>query len=77
MKFELFENYYEKLDNRLIHMPKLNEAFHKEIVAMAAHDLSVREELIADGSLQKEGYHPRMEAVHKKNTVGLATIIRQ
>lgn len=77
LKFELFENYYEKSDNRPIQMPELNEALHKEILAMAAHDLSVREELIADGSLQKEGYYPRMEAVHENNTVGQATIIRQ
>lgn len=44
---------------------------------MAANDLSVREELIAEGSLGKQGYHPRMEAVHKINAAHLATIIEQ
>lgn len=44
---------------------------------MAANDLSVREELIAEGSLGKQGYHPRMEAVHKINAARLATIIEQ
>lgn len=58
-------------------MPQLNEQLRKEILAMAAHDLSVREELIADGSLSKQGYHPRIEAVHKSNAARLATLIGQ
>jgi hypothetical protein len=52
-----------------------NELLRSEIVAMAENDLSVREELIADGSLTSQGYHPRMEAVHKKNASRLALII--
>lgn len=44
---------------------------------MAENDLSVREELIADGSLGSQGYHPRMEVVHKNNAARLTTIIDQ
>ena len=57
-------------------MKKLNEPLRREILAMAANDLSVREALIADGSLGK-GYHPRMEAVHKSNAARLATLLDQ
>ena len=56
-------------------MGYLNERLRSEIVAMADDDLSVREELIADGSLTSQGYHPRMEAVHKRNASRLALII--
>lgn len=58
-------------------MSELNEHLRKEILVMVAHDLSVRKELIADGSLHKVGYHPRMEAVHKNNAARLTAIIRQ
>lgn len=54
-----------------------NELLHQELVAMAENDLSVREALVADGSLGNHGYHPRMEAVHKNNADRLATIIEQ
>lgn len=56
-------------------MGYLNERLRSELVAMAENDLSVREELIADGSLASQGYHPRMEAVHKRNASRLALII--
>ena len=52
-----------------------NELLRSEIVAMAENDLAVREELIADGSLTNQGYHPRMEAVHKRNASRLTLII--
>lgn len=54
-----------------------NELLSRELVAMAERDLSVREELVADGSLREHGYHPRMEAMHKSNAVRLAAIITQ
>lgn len=44
---------------------------------MAENDLTVREALVADGSLCNHGYHPRMEAVHKSNAARLAAIIEQ
>ena len=56
-------------------MGYLNERLRSELVAMAENDLSVREELIADGSLTNQGYHPRMEAVHKRNPSRLTVII--
>lgn len=44
---------------------------------MAENDLSVRQELVTDGSLSSHGYHSRMEAVHRSNASRLATIIEQ
>ena len=46
----------------------------RELLAMAARDLSVREELAADGSLFHR-YHPRMRAVHDANAARLAAIM--
>lgn len=54
-----------------------NEALSQELVALAKGDSSVRDELVADGSLGSFGYHPRMEAVHKANAVRLTAIIEQ
>lgn len=54
-----------------------NEALSQELVELAKGDLSVRDELVADGSLSSHGYHPRMEAVHKSNAARLAAIIEQ
>ena len=45
-----------------------------ELLAMAADDLRVREELAAEGSLY-DGYHPRMESVHRRNAARLATLL--
>ena len=41
---------------------------------MAEEDLRVRSELAADGSLY-DGYHPRMELVHRRNAARLRTIL--
>jgi hypothetical protein len=46
----------------------------RELLAMAARDLSVRMELAADGSLFHR-YHPRMQAVHDANAARLAVIM--
>jgi hypothetical protein len=54
-----------------------NESLSQELVALAKGDLSIRDELVADGSLGSYGYHPRMEAVHKDNAARLAAIIEQ
>lgn len=54
-----------------------NETLSQELVAMAKNDLSVREALVADGSLGRALYHPRMEAVHIGNAARLADIIEQ
>lgn len=54
-----------------------NESLGQELLALAKRDLSVREELVADGSIGLHGYHPRMEAVHKDNAARLAEIIEQ
>jgi hypothetical protein len=46
----------------------------EELLAMAAEDLRVREELAADRSLFHR-YHPRMQAVHDANAGRLAAIM--
>ena len=51
----------------------VDENLRRELLEMMAEDNSVREELAADGSLF-EGYHPRMEAVHRRNSARLSVI---
>lgn len=46
------------------------------LLALRHRDLAVREELESDGSLF-EGYHPRMEAVHRENAAHLRRMIEQ
>jgi hypothetical protein len=45
-----------------------------QLLALRDHDLAVRSELASDGSLY-EGYHPRMEAVHRAQAAELRAII--
>jgi hypothetical protein len=45
-----------------------------ELLAMAAHDLQVRDRLASDGSLF-DGYHPEMRAVHERNADRLAEML--
>ncbi|HYF40756.1 MAG TPA: DUF6624 domain-containing protein [Gemmatimonadales bacterium] len=45
-----------------------------ELLAMSAHDLKVREELAADGSLYRN-YNPTMQAVHDANAARLANLL--
>lgn len=54
-----------------------NEILSQELVAMAKNDLSVREALVADGSLGHALYHPHMEAVHISNAARLTAIMDQ
>ncbi|WGS83982.1 DUF6624 domain-containing protein [Methylomonas sp. UP202] len=56
-------------------MDHANETLSQELVAMAKNDLSVREALVADGSLGHALYNPRMEAVHIANAAHLIAII--
>lgn len=53
---------------------KMLESLKRQLLAMQAHDLRVRSELAADGSLF-EGYHSRMEEVHRANAEALRAII--
>ncbi len=50
------------------------QSLRDELLALAENDVKVRAELAADGSLF-DGYHPRMEAVHRHNAVRLREII--
>ena len=52
----------------------MNPTLRDELLRMDAHDQAVRGELAADGSLF-EGYHPRMEAVHRQNAARLRAIL--
>lgn len=46
------------------------------LLSMQEQDLAVRDELAADGSLF-DGYHPRMEAVHRANAAKLRQVIAE
>ncbi len=54
----------------------MNPALRDELVALKESDLAVRARLAADGSLF-QGYHPEMEAVHRRNAARLTEIIDQ
>lgn len=54
----------------------IDHVLANELVAMADDDERVRAELAADGSLF-EGYHPRMEEVHRRNGERLLEIIEE
>jgi hypothetical protein len=51
-----------------------NKLLRDELVSMEKEDLRVRAELAADGSLF-DGYHSRMEEVHRRNAARLREII--
>jgi hypothetical protein len=50
------------------------DELRRELLARASEDGRVRDELAADGSLF-ECYHPRMEAVHRRNAARLAAVL--
>jgi hypothetical protein len=49
-------------------------ALRRDLLSLAAEDQRVRAELVAEGTLF-DGYHPRMEAVHRSNAAYLAAAI--
>jgi uncharacterized protein DUF6624 len=53
---------------------EMNHLLRDKLVSMKEEDLRVRAELAADGSLF-DGYHPRMEEVHRHNASRLREII--
>lgn len=54
----------------------MNEPLRAELLGMREYDQSVRGELAEDGSLF-DGYHPRMESVHRDNAARLRAIIAE
>lgn len=54
----------------------MNEDVRRQLLEMRALDEAVRAELAADGSLF-EGYHPRMEEVHRANADGLRGLLEE
>lgn len=55
-------------------MPPTHDALRRELLALAAEDQRVRAELEAEGTLY-DGYHPRMEAVHRRNAARLRELL--
>jgi hypothetical protein len=53
-----------------------NEDLRRELLAMAALDLKVREDLIRRGVIY-DGYHPQMEAIHIRNASRLKEILSE
>ncbi len=53
-----------------------NEELRCELVAMAARDLQVREDLSRRGVIY-DGYHPEMEAIHVRNASRLKEILAE
>jgi Family of unknown function (DUF6624) len=51
------------------------EAIRTELLAMSREDQDVREEFARDGSLY-DGYHPRMEEIHRRNGERLKGIVK-
>ena len=51
-----------------------HDALRRELLALAAEDQRVRAELDAEGTLH-DGYHPRMEAVHRRNAAVLRAVL--
>lgn len=56
--------------------PEVLDALRRELRALAEEDARVRDALAADGSLF-EGYHPRMEAIHRRHAARLSVILDQ
>ena len=54
----------------------MNAELRKQLLDLIEEDEQVRNELAADGSLF-QGYHPCMEAMHRKNTARLRSIIEE
>ena len=52
----------------------MNEPLHSQLLELFADDDRLRGELARDGALF-QGYHPRMEALHRRNAVRLRALI--
>ncbi|WP_343995638.1 DUF6624 domain-containing protein [Ideonella azotifigens] len=55
---------------------QVNNILRNQLLAMASRDERVRAELQAEGTLL-EGYHPRMEAVHRANAADLRALMEE
>ena len=54
----------------------MNDRLAKELIELADHDLTIREELLTAGKLSG-GYHPEMERVHQNNAKRLREIMAE
>jgi hypothetical protein len=54
----------------------IDESLRAELLSMREEDLRTRARLADDGSLF-QGYHPEMEAVHRRNATRLAAIVER
>ncbi len=55
-------------------MDPADQALRRELLAMAAEDGRVRQALLGEGVLF-DGYHPRMEAVHRSNAARMIEVL--
>ncbi len=53
----------------------MNEALRAELLEMERVDQAVRADLVVRGELHRPGYHPEMEAVHRRHNVRVRAII--
>lgn len=53
----------------------MDERLRDELLAMERGDRAVRADVVARGELHREGYHPEMALVHRRNNARMATII--
>src|SRR5579871_3027131 len=53
----------------------MDEALRAELLEMERCDRAVRAALVARGELHRPGYHPEMEAVHRRHNARMRAII--
>src|ERR687884_1889789 len=53
----------------------MDEALRAELLEMERIDRAVRADLVARGELHRPGYHPEMEAVHRRHNARMRAII--
>src|SRR2546423_789664 len=53
----------------------MDEALRAELLEMERVDRAVRADLVARGELHRPGYHPQMEAVHRRHNARMRAII--
>lgn len=58
-------------------MLKFNQKLHDELLAMEKHDQQTLKELVDNGGLAIVEYHPKMKAVHQKNSARVKQILDQ
>ena len=58
-------------------LKEFNQGLRTQLLNMQSENLNVLEELITNGELKTDDYHPKIEAIHLKNTADIRAIIEQ